>query len=196
MPEHAHPSGPGERRPSPGVSPDARERVVELLSQSFADDLITDTELEARLELVYLATTRAELDAITADLGGPTGVATSVLGRQAASGRIDALFSAQERWLVGVVPRDLRVRARMGYVELDLTGAHFAPGVTVIDVRAFMGYVQIRFPAGVCVKSDGRAFLGSFSLKRARAQAAAEATSVVRVTGRAMLGFAECAVGS
>jgi hypothetical protein len=35
------------------------------------------------------------------------------------------------------------LRARLGYVELDLTQATFEPGVTTIDVSALMGYGQI-----------------------------------------------------
>jgi predicted membrane protein len=73
-------------------------------------------------------------------------------------------------------------------VELDLTEATFEPGVTTIDVRAFMGYVQIRFPAGVRVESAGRALFGYFAIKGG---APGNAPSVVRITGRAALGFAE-----
>lgn len=197
MREHPDPSGPGQQ-PPPALAQSARERVVELLSRSFTADVITETDLEARLERVYRATTQAELDAITADLAAPvsTGEAKAVHPGRPAGERIDALFSGQERSLVGTVPRDLRLRARLGYVELDLTGASFAPGLTVIDVRALMGYVQIRFPPGVRVESEGRALIGFFSLKGARPPDAGDATSVVRVTGRAMLGFAECSVGT
>ena len=64
--------------------------------------------------------------------------------------------------------------------------------VTVIDVRALMGYVQIRFPTGVRVECEGHAIAGFFALKGGAA--AAGAPCVVRVTGRATMGFAECFV--
>ena len=99
--------------------------------------------------------------------------------------RVAAQLSAVERQWSGVVPRRLEVRGRLGYVELDLTGATFEPGVTVIDVRAFMGYVQIRFPAGVRVECLGRAFAGFFSLKGAARAGAAEEPRVVQIVGRA-----------
>jgi hypothetical protein len=107
--------------------------------------------------------------------------------------RILGLLSGQERKLEGVVPREMTLRARLGYVELDLTNARFQPGVTTIDVDAILGYVQVTFPAGVRVESDGHAVIGFFSFKGGGAPQAAETSDVpvVRVTGGAMLGFAE-----
>ena len=42
----------------------ARERAVEVLTRHFANDDLTEAELEARLQLVYAATSSRELDAI------------------------------------------------------------------------------------------------------------------------------------
>ena len=98
-----------------------------------------------------------------------------------------ATFSGQERKLAGVVPRNLKLRVRLGYVELDLTQATFGPGVTTIDVGAFMGYVQIRFPAGVRVETSGRALFGYFAIKGA----VSDAPAIVKITGRARFGFVE-----
>jgi hypothetical protein len=67
--------------------------------------------------------------------------------------------------------------------------------VTEIDVRAFMGYVQIRLPPGVRVESRGHAIVGFFSLKGRPERSEVATGPVVRVTGRAMFGFAECFVG-
>ncbi len=187
---------PTPTTPSPEPLPAAsRERVAELLARHFANDDLTEAELEVRLQRVYAATTSRELEAIVADL--PALPAPEVLptrpGEPTAT-RVTALLSGQEPKLAGVVPRVLKLRARLGYVELDLTKAAFEPGLTTIDVRAFMGYVQIRFPAGVRVESSGRALLGFFSVKGAGASGTgvpADAPSVVRITGRAALGFAE-----
>ena len=173
--------------------PDARERVVERLTRLFADDQITADDLEDRLERVYHAASGAELDAILSDL--PTAsVETTAVVRAATAPRVAALMAAVERQWTGVVPRILEVRGRLGYVELDLTGATFEPGVTVIDVRAFMGYVQLRLPAGVRVECLGRAFAGFFSLKGAARAGATDEARVVRIVGRASFGFAECFV--
>src|SRR5258705_1863289 len=157
----------------------ARERVVEVLKRQFASDELTLADFERRLQHVYSATTPQELAAITEDLPADQG----------ADAKITALFSGQERKLTGVVPRELSLRARIGYVELDLTGATFQPGVTTIDVRTFMGYVEMHLPAGVRVETEGRALFGYFSTKGSGPEG--KTTSVVRITGRAALGYAE-----
>jgi hypothetical protein len=156
-----------------------RDRVIDTLTRHFAADVLTEAQLDARLEAVHAATTRRELDAIVADL--------PPLDLAGGASDVVATLSGQERKLTGAVPRDLRVRARFGYVELDLTEARFDLGVTTIDVRSFAGYVEIRVPAGVRVESSGRAFLGYFALKGATA----DAPVVLRVTGRASVGYVE-----
>ncbi len=105
--------------------------------------------------------------------------------------RIRAVFSGQEQRLTGVLPRHLRLKARFGYVELDLTRATFQPGVTEIDVRSFAGYVELRFPGDVRVESTGHALIGFFALHAPPGPVPADAP-VVRVTGRAIAGYAEC----
>lgn len=181
----------GTPLPQP-VPPAAQERVVAILTRHFSNDLLTEAELEARLQRVYAATSNSELEAVISDLPAvPAAPASSVPA--AADSTIKALFSGQERKIVSLVPREVRIRARLGYVELDLTRARFAPGVTTIDVRAFMGYVQIRFPPGVRVESEGHAVFGYFALKGGvPPDADAAARAVVRVKGRALFGFAEC----
>lgn len=185
------PSGPPPPLPLP-LPPAAQERVVAILTRHFSHDLLSEAELEARLQQVYAATTGAELDAIISDLPAVPPAEASTLPAAAAS-TVSALFSGQERKIVSLVPRAVRVRARLGYVELDLTRASFAPGVTTIDVRAFMGYVQIRFPPGVRVESEGHAVFGYFALKGGGSlEGGAGTDAVVRVQGRAVFGFAEC----
>ncbi len=178
------------RQPPASALPDARERVAERLSRLFADDLISQADLETRLERVYHAASGAELEAILADLPSPADQGTAVVPADAAAPRVAALLSGVERQWSGVVPRRLEVRGRLGYVELDLSGSTFEPGVTVIDVRAFMGYVQLRLPAGVRVECRGRAIAGFFAVKGASRTAAAS-PSVVQIVGRALFGFAE-----
>ncbi len=187
---------PDDRLPAPPLQPEARERVVDTLTRLFAEDRITSEDLEARLERVYRATSARQLEAVVADLPAalPAVGASAVPAPTGASQRIGALFSGQEQRVTGVVPRELEVRSRFGYVELDLTRATFEPGVTEIDVRAFMGYVQIRLPAGVRVDCRGHAVFGFFSLKGARRAGGEDAPAVVRITGRASFGFAECFV--
>jgi DUF1707 SHOCT-like domain len=176
----------------PGPSPQSRDRIVNLLGSQFAGDQITEAELEARLDRVYRATTEPELQAILADLSSP---GVTLPEQRNAGRRIDALFSGQERRMVGPMPLELWLRARLGYVELDLTDATFAPGITTIDAHAFLGYVEIRFPANVRVESHGEALFGFFSLKGAPAPVPDDAERVVRIIGRATFGFVEGKIG-
>lgn len=158
----------------------ARERVIELLTRHFANDEITEAQLETRLQSVYAARTPGELDAIVSDL-------PSLADAPRADTSIRATLSGQERRLAGLVPKLLQLRARMGYVELDLRNATFAPGITTIDVRAFMGYVEIRLPEGVRVENHGNAVLGYVAVKGIEE----DSESIVRITGRAVFGYAE-----
>jgi hypothetical protein len=135
----------------------ARDRVIDLLTRHFANDELTEAQLEARLQEVYAARTAKDLDTIVAGL-------PSLAATPRTDTTIKAILSGQERKLAGPVPRELKLTSRMGYVELDLRGATFAPGITTIDVRAFMGYVEIRLPEGVRVENHGRMF-GYFAVK-------------------------------
>ena len=176
------------------IAPAARERVVELLTGYFANDVISMDEFEARVDRAYRASSAAELSAITADLpqaSEPSGTMPD-LAANAALERVTATVSGREQRVTGVVPRRMELRSRLGYIELDLTHATFLPGVTEIDIRAFMGYVQIRLPAGIHVESLGGAFAGFFSLKGAAGSDTPDAKCVVHITGRATFGFAEC----
>jgi len=180
------------------IPPAAVDRVVNVLAQRFAQDELTQEDLEARLERVYAATTMAQLGAVIADLEiveTPAPAAPPAV-QASRTERVTALFSGQERRITGVVPAALDLRARLGYVEVDLTRAVFEPGITVVDVRAFMGHVQLRLPPHVRVESSGRAIFGFFSLKGSGAAADDPSAPVVRITGRALFGFAECLVTS
>ena len=157
----------------------SRERIIEQLKRHYANDELTEAEFESRLKEAYAARSVADLDNIVADL--PSAVTP------AADTRINAVMSGQERKMSGIVPREISVKSRMGYVELDLRDARFAPGVTTIDVRSLMGYVEIHLPVGVRVESHGHALFGYFALKGLDEESA----SVVAITGRSLFGYAE-----
>ena len=93
------------------------------------------------------------------------------------------------------VPRHLDVRTVLGNVELNLTRASFAPGVTEIALHAFMGNIEIQLPAHVGVEDHVSAVLGSFEYRRhPRATSWIETSnvaSVVRFTGRVTMSSAE-----
>lgn len=181
-------------RPSGAV----RDQVVELLSRHFVEDTITQDELESRLQRVYAAGTREELESVLADLPSldeksnvpATTGGGNVPAQRVETRRIVATLSSQERHVAGVMPRDVEVKSRLGSVVLDLRDTTFEPGESTIHVKAFLGNVEVYFPSGVRVESDGHAFLGNFVVSGGAR--GGHDVPVVRVTGRAFLGNVEC----
>src|SRR6185503_11365098 len=150
----------------------AREDVIQALGVHFASDDISVDELDRRLTPAIRATSRAELMEILADLPmlpdyarGPSAVIRSeVVTSRDVPGRgfVGALAGGTSRKGSWLVPQHLKVVAVMGGVELDLSQARLAPGVTEIDVYALMGGVDVIVPRGVRVEALGFAVLGGF----------------------------------
>ena len=66
------PSPPSpEQRPIVSLT-DERERVIQLLSEHFANDRLSLDELEARMDLAYKASSVGDLQRLTADLPSAT----------------------------------------------------------------------------------------------------------------------------
>ena len=179
---------------TPPVSPAARERVIALLTERYAQDHLSLDEFERRAAAAYAAATANDLAALTADLGdtGVPGVRPSLPAMN-----VGVVLGSIVRNM-HAVPRALDVRTVLGNVELDLTQATFAPGVTEIALHAFMGNIEIQLPAHVGVEDHVSAVLGSFEYRRhPRATSWAEShhvTSVVRFTGRVTMSSAEVVI--
>lgn len=62
-------------------------------------------------------------------------------------------------WLL---PRLFRVVSCLGNVVIDLTRARVGPGTSRIEVRAFLGNVEIIVPPELRVECDGSAILANF----------------------------------
>ena len=174
-----------------------RDRVVQQLSEQFAEDRLTIEELERRLDLVYQAASPADLVALTADL--PALIAPPTVNPSLASTRsranvvrrIRSLFGNVERSGPMDVPSLLEVRATFANVELDLREASFG-ALTEISVHATFGNVEITLPEGVRVENDGDGFLGSFECHVSPGAMPMVGTApVVRLTGRTILGNVE-----
>jgi len=189
--------------PSPSARPtsDEREHVVELLSQHFAEDRLSIEEFEQRVTLVYAASDRAALQALVSDVqpasvdaGDAHGNALRSPGEAPTHERVRAVMSHTARSGPLAMPRHLEVRATMGNIELDLRSATFATGVTVIDVRALLGNVEITVLPDVPVEIVGDAMLGTFHMDTRHAQPAASPQRrpmLLRVTGRSVLANVE-----
>jgi hypothetical protein len=178
----------------PTVSPAARERVIALLTERYAQDHLTLDEFERRAAAAYAARSLDELAALTADLpAGEVPAARTSLP----AGNVGVVLGSIVRDM-HAVPRALDVRTVLGNVELDLTRASFAPGVTEISLHAFMGNIEIQLPPHVGVEDHVSAVLGSFEYRRhPRASSWVESskiTSVVRFTGRVTMSSAEVVI--
>jgi hypothetical protein len=179
---------------APPVSPAARERVIALLTESYAQDHLSLDEFERRAAAAYSARTPDDLASLTADLGDTGAPATRA---SLPSMNIGVVLGSIVRDM-HAVPRALEVRTVLGNIELDLTHASFAPGVTEIALHAFMGNIEIQLPPHVGVEDHVSAVLGSFEYRRhPRATSWTEShhvTSVVRFTGRVTMSSAEVVI--
>ena len=179
---------------APPVSPAARERVISLLTDRYAQDHLTLDEFERRAAAAYAARSRDELALLTADL--PSGD-VSATRPSLPAGNVGVVLGSIVREM-HAVPRVLDVRTVLGNVELDLTHASFASGVTEISLHAFMGNIEIQLPPHVGVEDHVSTVLGSFEYRRhPRASSWVESSkiaSVVRFTGRVTMSSAEVVI--
>jgi hypothetical protein len=150
------PSSPGDR---PVVSiVDERERVIQRLSEHFANDRLSLDELEQRMELVYKATTAAELQRLTADLPSEDTAAVPALipaeelpALAPDRERVFAIMSETRRGGAWAVPQRLDLLAVMSDATIDLTKAALPSGIIDIHVRSLCAAVKIVVPPGLQV---------------------------------------------
>ncbi len=169
--------------------PREREKVIELLSQHFANDNLTLEELEHRMELVYQASSIQSLRDLTRDL--PTEPAPSAERSRAPvpqafmpeHGRIVSVMAQTKRTGVWQPPRDLDVWCVMSETLLDLTHAQLASGVTEIEVHALMAQVKIIVPPGVRVVCQPSAFMAEVSDETTDPPPVGSGAPVIRITG-------------
>ena len=182
---------------------DARERVIQLLSEHFAQDHLSLEELETRMTRVYAASNQEELSAILAGLPslgqdaasaplaeGQTAIATGV---REESKTLFALMGGVVRRGVWAVPQKIHAIAIMGGVEIDLREAPLPPGVTEVSVFTLMGGVEVRVPPHVRLETDGFAIMGGFE-DTVHQPPSLPSAPVVRVTGVAIMGGVEARV--
>jgi hypothetical protein len=100
---------------------------------------------------------------------------------------VAAVFGGAERKGGWVVPRQLKIVAVMGGVDLDLREAQFGDGVTEIEVFTMFGGVDIKVPTGLRVETTGVGIMGGFSVASADADPGPDAP-VLRITGLAIMG--------
>ena len=194
----------------------AREQTIDRLCARFADESLSMSELERRLERARAARTRAELDALLQDLepkavarredreaaagpGASSGPAASRLpGKSRSSGggteerrsghAAFAIMAGTSRKGHWKPPSTVAAVAIMGGVELDFRDAQLLEGVTEINCFAFWGGIEIVVPPDVNVESHGFAFMGGFEQVSDIESRADDDAPTIRINGFALMG--------
>jgi hypothetical protein len=152
-------SPPPEQRPIVSLA-DERERVIQQLSEHFANDRLSLEELETRMELAYKAASMPDLRRLTADL--PSGTAAPVPAPLPPEElpalspdreRVYSVMSETTRGGAWLVPQRLDLLAMMSDTTIDLTQATLPTGIIDIHVRSICAAVKIVVPPGLQVVS-------------------------------------------
>lgn len=195
----------------------ARDATIDALCKGFAEEALSMSELERRLETARSARTREELNRLLRDLPGASVPMRSPAkpaprDRAATPARTPETRPAPEgdapagshlalaimggtrragRWSP---PSELAAVAIMGGVELDFRDAVLVEGETEINCFAFWGAVEITVPPGVRVESTGFAFMGGFDQDAKLETRAGPGAPIIRVNGFALMGGVEIKV--
>lgn len=185
----------GERHPDRLAVTEAREHVLERLSDAFAQDQLGLDEFEARVDRAYQASTEPGLRALVKDLAPLRAPprAELIVAAPAASatpGALALLGNVERRGQFRLV-NGYRATSVLGNIELDLRDALLSEGITELRVRAVLGNIEIIVPPQLAVECEGSGILASFaSLNRLPAEGAAGGP-VLRIVGSAVLGNVE-----
>ncbi len=142
--------------PAAAVDDDDRDVARQLLQQALARDEVTFEELDDRFAAVYSATTRAELDHVTADLPVPPAPVALARPRAHPAARTSmAVFGDIARGGDMELDGTMSCFSVFGNVVIDLSTATLHDGAGVMVFSVF-GNSTVLFPDGVRV--DARSF--------------------------------------
>jgi hypothetical protein len=148
------PSSPPAQVPAVRASDQERDAATQQLQQAFAEGRLDDTEFDRRMRIALTARTRADLDALLADL--PAAGPASRPGPATAPGRLAVAFKGPVRragrWRV---PERYRAVVYKGSGWLDLRAAELTAPVTTLVAVAYKSRVTILVPPGVRVEASG-----------------------------------------
>ncbi len=196
-----------------------RELVIEILAGHYAEDRLELDEYEQRVEQAEAATSEQQLRALIVDLepeeaaaeGGealvpsqpadretalersavPTSTALVPSSQAQQSGTVMAVLGGPSRKGSWTAPRNLKVVAVLGGVELDFREARLCHGVTEVNCTAVLGGVHIIVPPELRVEVEGSGVLGGFDDHTHPGMYEELSTCSLRITGVAMLGGVE-----
>ena len=180
-----------------------RERVIQTLTNAFANDHLTVAELEERLEKAYRATTAEEALSLIAGLQQPTSAPTAVVAPVEAPGafqrgreRFLSIMSSQSRRGVWSVPRELDTVALFSDTTIDFTHATLPRDIVELRVNLMFANMVIVVPPGTRVVNRVGAFAANVESEPALDLAPMKPGSpVIRITGNALFANLEIVSG-
>jgi hypothetical protein len=150
------PSSPPAQVPAVRASDQERDAATQQLQQAFAEGRLDDTEFDGRMRTALTARTRADLDALLADLPAAGPASRPLDGPVTAPGRLAVAFKGPVRragrWRV---PERYRAVVYKGSGWLDLRAAELTAPVTTLVAVAYKSRVTILVPPGVRVEASG-----------------------------------------
>jgi hypothetical protein len=193
------------------LGPEARQKTIDVLCESFAQDELDVEEFEHRVALVERAQNTEQLRAILADLpiaqlpvpGAHPPPATAKLPSPAVALERRSTLSPEQisahSVAIGIMGGGGRagawVPARtnwavsiLGGCHLDFREAQLGPGVTEVRVLGVLGGVHVLVSPDVRVECSGVGILGAFDHKGSSNSTPDPDGPVIRVTGVAVLG--------
>jgi hypothetical protein len=143
--------------PETRISDADRERSALALREHLVDGTLTLDEFAERLDAVYAARTRNELERVAADL--PAAAAAPPRRRSPSRWIIAVMGGSDKRGRWRVAER-VNAIALMGGCDIDLRAAELESPETVITCVAIMGGINVVVPEGIEVELSGFAFMG------------------------------------
>jgi hypothetical protein len=188
---------PGDMR----ASDVERRRVVVTLQAACVEGRLNLDEYGQRVEDALGARTRAQLEALLADLPAETGAGEELAsrgqsgswmrsGETSRGGRVSntlAVLGSAQRSGFWRLAEESRVVAVLGSCKIDMRSARISAAVTTLEVSAVLGSIDVIVPTGVEVDLEVHALLGSRDMRTATAPPAPGAP-VIRITGVVLLG--------
>lgn len=178
-----------------------RDTVIARLCEHFAQDHITEVQLESLIDRAHRATQVEQLRALLDELPALRGatVPANVPSAEERGGvpaerrqTVVAIMGGAERKGAWLPARTVHVFALMGGAVLDFRDVQLPPGRTDVEAVAIMGGVEIIVPPGLRVSSDGIGILGGFEHSGETSATGDDAGApVLRVTGVALMGGVE-----
>jgi len=187
--------------PPKGVVPvgAVRERVIQTLTEAFANDLLSVAELEERLEKAYRATTAEEAMALVAGLQRPMHEPGALVASEApemtlARGRerFLSIMSSQARRGVWTVPRQMDAVGVFSDTTIDLTHATLPKDIVDLHVNVVFANMTIVVPEGLRVVNKVGAFAANVESDPSLDLAPMKpGPPVIRITGNCVFGNLE-----